>query len=148
MRKSITTERRLEFPCSQVNRVLCFGSLRSSRPPKNWRRSVTNFALPPDLISRMVLESGTFRKGFSERVGALYQHDYSLSVSVSRKVWPCGIYTFRCGSELVTFSGYSGTSCGPLGLCKIPPPRVPTTNLQVAERSRLGSRPIHILSAS
>src|SRR5439155_8213014 len=66
MRRSITTERRLEFPCSQVNRVLCFGSLRSSPPPKNWRRSVTNFALPPDLISRMVLESGTFSKGFQK----------------------------------------------------------------------------------
>ena len=34
--------------------------------PKNWRRSVTTFALPPDLISRMVLKSGTFSKGFQK----------------------------------------------------------------------------------
>jgi hypothetical protein len=52
----------------------------------------------------MALESAPSTR-ISESVGALYQHDYSLSVSVSRKIRPGGIYTFRCGSELVTFSG-------------------------------------------
>jgi hypothetical protein len=36
---------------------------------------------------------------------ALYQHNDSFSVFVSRKVWPGGIYAIWNGSEIVTLSG-------------------------------------------
>jgi len=104
MRRSITIERRLEL---QPNRScpMFWRFTQFSTSEELATVCLRNFALPPHLISRMALESGTFSKEVSEGVGALYQHDYSLSVPVCRKVWPCGIYTFRCGSELVTFSG-------------------------------------------
>jgi hypothetical protein len=58
----------------------------------------------PSRRGREIWRAGINWIGSAQR-DALYQHDYSLSVSVSRKVWPGGIYAVGYGNEIVTLSG-------------------------------------------